>query len=60
MDQEQQVGPSSYWNSDKELVIKGEAVQLTLNAEQAHELLIILYDEQRDAIFKAVHADDRE
>ncbi len=58
MDQEQQVGPSSHWNGDKELVINGKAIQLTLNAEQAHELLIILYDEQRDAIFQAVHADD--
>ncbi len=60
MDQEQQVGPSSYWNGNKELVVNGKAIQLTLNAEQAYELLIILYDEQRYAIFKAVHANDRE
>jgi hypothetical protein len=59
MDQEWRPGESSSWNG-KELVINGKTIQLTLTADQAHELLIILYDEQRDAIFEAARAADQQ
>ena len=53
MNQEQQTNSTSHWN-EQELVINGETIQLNLNPDQAQELLCILYDDQREAIFKAV------